>query len=331
MSSINTDLHYIWEGGISPTRLDVLKTCVYSAKYFNPNRNVIIWSNSLDKEQFLDYDIEIRKYGWDIFQDLPLDIEIIKSYYADKIDDKIQLKCYAREYSDLLRLIILYKFGGSYIDTDDICIKTLPDTQNVVCRSYDPHTHFYSKVPEDRLLEGKYREVKGYDHLRIYPRNDCWLNWQPKSDFLYRMLSDERLNNSQKSVYIGDELSFQSLTLDVCNQKLDTIGKDWNLYLTLIYIYEGHVSVCSGWDLGHFGGEMHDIWNTLPRVKDYEWSKYKCTKDTWLNYYEKIRLQYPLGCFIWLQDKDMIPEYFEERKEVMLMSSQIYHYIKSLL
>jgi hypothetical protein len=73
-----------------------------------------------------------------------------------------------REFSDLIRLVLLHKYGGSYVDTDDICIKKISDVKNIVCRCYDPHNSFYHQIQPDGCLPGKYREIEGYDHIKNY-------------------------------------------------------------------------------------------------------------------------------------------------------------------
>lgn len=332
---MNTDIHFYWESSNTPkSRLDVLKTCVYSAKKYNQEKKIILWSNSLDQESFdKKWNIEIRRYDWDIFNDIPLDISVIEKYYAKNVEGKIELLCNPRDFCDLFRIILLYKFGGSYIDTDDICFKKIPNNiNNIICRTYDPHTCFYSKISENDVIDGKYREIRGYDNIKFFIRNDCLLNWEPKSEFMNEILSSEKLNNSNKVLNIGDELSMQSLIFETCIKNLEKINKTYSLYLTLIQLYEGHASVCSFWDRGKFGGEMHDIYKNFPKIKEQQWGKYRCSRKVAENYINKLKNNYEAGCFIWLQDKDSIEEYFYEKpKENMLLSSQIYHIIKDSL
>lgn len=329
---MSTDIYFFWAGGISDTRLDILKTCIFSVKMFNPDRNVILYTDCITNDMLGDrYDIELRTFDLDIFNDTPVNIDVIKQYYGDIIDGTFRIKCHPREFCDIFRLVLLYKYGGSYIDTDDLCISKIGKTKNIVARCCDPHTCHYSNISHDRLMPAKYREVDGYD-LPMFIRNDCWLNWEPRSQFLYDMLSDDRLNRSEKALYIGDDFSFQSLALDTCNKHIGNIGDAFNLRMSLLHIYEGHIGVSSHYDTGQYGGEIHDIWRRLPDLDKYEWSKYKCTKDIALSFFEEVLSIYPDTCFLYLQDKDMIPAYFEDSDDkLQLMSTHIYKHIKSLL
>ena len=329
---MNKDIYFFWYGSISDTRLDVLKTCIFSTKMHNQDRNVILYTDSINKEMLgSKYDIELRQVDMSMFNDTPLNIDIIKSNYCDDINGKLCLKCHPREFSDLFRIVLLYKFGGSYVDTDDACLRPIGNTKNIVARCCDPHTCHYSNISHDRLMPAKYREIDGYD-LPMFIRNDCWLNWEPKSAFLHDLLTDQRLNNADRALYIGDDFSFQSLALDICNKHLFKIGDNFNLRMSLLHLYEGHIGVSSYYDRGHFGGEIHDIWNKLPDIDKHEWSRYKCTKDVAIGFINEVLSIYPDTCFLYLQDKDMIPAYFDDTDEHMqLMSTHIYKHIKSLI
>lgn len=329
---MSQEIYFFWYGSISETRLDVLKTCIISTKMYNPDRNVILYTNTISMDMLGNkYDIQLRSLDMSLFENIPLNIDVVKQYYCDTINGKLTLKCHPREFSDLFRVIILYKYGGSYVDTDDVCLRPINDTKNIVARCCDPHTCHYSNISHDRLMPAKYREIEGYD-LPMFIRNDCWLNWEPKSDFLFDMLSDARLNKADKTLYIGDNFSFQSLGLDICNKHLENIGKTFNLRMSLLHIYEGHIGVSSFYDRGQYGGEIHDIWNALPELDKYEWSKYKCTKQVAIEFLNKVLFIYPDTCFLYLQDKDMIDAYFiDSTDDLQLMSTHIYKYIKSIL
>ena len=292
---------FYWGGDISESRLRILKDCMYSTKAYNPDREIVLCSNSLTADMF-DPRFGIRVITWDssLFEGSPIDPLLIDRLYSDT---------WERNKSDIVRMGLLYKFGGSYVDTDDIAIKPMSDIPNLVCRSYDPHTCHYNKIPEPECISGKYREIRGYDNITMFPRNDCWQNFEPRSQFLHDLLSDYKIQSSEKPIGICDDFSWQSLTLEYLKKHLPL--KTVNYGLTLLYLYEGHVSCSSLWDLGHFGGEMHDIWNTLPNRNQYEWGKYKCTKEVASDFMDKV-LAYPYVSHLWLHDKDMNPEWLIE-------------------
>lgn len=292
---VNTIFFY-WDGAICDSRRKILNDCIYSTRIFNPHHTIILVSNSLTEKDFdPKYRILIHTWDYSLFDNTPLPKSLIEQHY---------INAHPRERSDLIRLVLLYKFGGSYIDTDDIAIKPINQSKvNLVCRSYDPHTcHYNNLVPED-CIEGRYREISGYDDINIFPRNDCWLNFIPNSQFIYSILSNPKVVNSDKALYIGDNTSWQSLTLESC--KSNQIGVDYNLGLTLLYLYEDFVSASSPWDRCAHGGELCDIWKKLPNIDDYEWGFYKCDKQTAMSFYKEVYDKYPYLSHMWLHSKDM--------------------------
>lgn len=313
------NIFFYWDGPISSTRLKILEDSIYSTRRFNPDRPIYLISNWI-KELNNKYNINIVEWDDTLFDGLNIPIL-----------DKYKTANY-REVSDLVRLVLLYQFGGSYIDTDDLCINKLPDLKNLVCRSYDPHTCHYNNLTPKDCIPGEYREIRGYDHIPIFPRNDCWLNFEPNSKFIYDILNNPKFLNSEKIIYIGDGFSFQSLSLESCLKNINEIGVIFNLGLTLLYFYEDFVSASSYWDRCHHGGEMCDLYNDLPGIKDYEWGFYKCTESTAMEFYNKVINQYPYLSHMWLHSKDMKEEWLSDTvNEYSSLSTWIYKKIKEKL
>ena len=313
------NIFFYWDGPISDTRLKILEDSIYSTRVFNPNRPIYLISNWI-KELNSKYNIHIVEWDDTLFNGLNIPTL-----------DKYKTANY-REISDLIRLVLLYQFGGSYIDTDDLCINKLPDLKNLVCRSYDPHTCHYNNLTPDDCIPGVYREIRGYDHIPIFPRNDCWLNFEPNSKFIYDILTNPKFLNSEKVIYIGDGFSFQSLSLESCLKNINEIGVTFNLGLTLLYFYEDFVSASSYWDRCHHGGEMCDLYDNLPGIKDYEWGFYKCTEATAMEFYDKVINQYPYLSHMWLHSKDMKEEWLSDTiNEYSSLSTWIYKKIREKL
>jgi hypothetical protein len=311
------NIFFYWDGIISDSRMKILEDCLYSTRIFNPERPIYLISNSISQ---LDtkYQIEIINWDDDLFDGI--NIPILDKYKSAN----------HREMSDLIRLVLLYKFGGSYIDTDDLCINKLPTLKNLVCRSYDPHTCHYNQLTPEDCIPGKYREVSGYEHINIFPRNDCWLNFEPKSKFIEDIFNNPKFKNSDKVIYIGDGFSWQSLTLESCLKNIDSIGSVYNLGLTLVYLYEDFVSASSYWDRCLYGGEMCDIYKSLPEIEDYDWGSYKCNKETAENFYQKILDTYPYVSHMWLHSKDMKEEWMrDDIDDLSSLSNWIYKIIKN--
>jgi hypothetical protein len=321
------NIFFFWEGPISSTRLEILQNCVYSTRLFNPQRPIWLVSNSI-KSEMLDNKFNIKIYEWDssIFDNLHIPKEHLETKY---------LHAGYRELSDVMRLILLYKFGGSYIDTDDLAINKLADitTKNIVCRSYDPHTCHYNKLTPEDCINGIHREIEGYDNIPMFPRNDCWVNFEPESYFIRDLLSNPKIISSEKAIYIGDDFSWQSLTLETCKKNIKDIGSVFNFALTLMYVYEDFVAGSSFWDRCMHGGEMCDIWNKLEDVDKYDWGFYKCRQKVALDYLENVRKQYPYLSHLWLHSKDMNQDWLlkDLNEEKYQVSTWIYKNIKDLI
>jgi len=313
---------FYWDGPISESRLQILKDAIYSTRVFNPNHYICLVSNTLKSSDFdPKYYINVNTWNETVFQGLPLTPERIEKY----------TNAHPRELSDLMRLVLLYQWGGSYIDTDDLGIKPMSETPNLICRSYDPHTSFYNKVKDDQCVPGKIKEIEGFEGINTFPRNDCWHNWQPKSDFIRQLLWNDKFVNADNVVYIGDDWSWQSLTNETIIKNLDSWKTEWNYGLTLLYLYEDFVSGCSYWDRCHYGGEMCEIWNALPNIKDYEWGFYKTHRETARAFYRIVAQKYPNLSHMWLHSKDMKEEWLLEElnpNELYSVSTWIYDEIK---
>ena len=248
-------------------------------------------------------------------------------------EDKIQKYIHAgpRDFSDLFRLVLLWQYGGSYIDTDDLAIKPMSVKHNLICRSYDPHTSFYNKITDDGCVSGKLREIPGYEHINMFPRNDCWQNWDSKSEFITDLLRNEKFLNAENVISILNNVSWQSLVNETCIKKIDSHGRYWNYGLTLLYLFEDFVASSSEWDRCLHGGEMCDMWTKLNNINEYPWGFYKTDKETAMKFYHDICEKYPFLSHLWLHSKDMKSEWLLEtldESEKYSISTWIYDDVK---
>lgn len=297
---------FYWDGRISESRMRILRDSVYSTRVFNHNHTIYIVTNTLNEEDFDGkYDIKIKRWDESIFDETPISAEKIRKY----------VKTSPRDFSDLFRLVLLYRFGGSYVDTDDLCIAPISKTRNIVCRSYDPHTSFYNNIKDEQCVSGSIREIGGYDHINMFPRNDCWQNWNEKHPFIYDILTNERFQNDDEITNITGDYSWQSITNETCIKWLGTHNIDWNFRLTLLYFFEDFVAHSSYWDRCDGGGEMCDVWRNLPKINEYKWGEYKCNKEVAIELYNKIVELYPSVSHLWLHSKDAKKEWLEDIDE----------------
>lgn len=316
------NIFFFWEGYIRGNRLKLLQDCVYSTRILNVDRPIYIISNTLDQSIFEDkYNVKVVKWDYSFFDEcgIPIDF-LIKNYFNTS----------PRELADLMRLVALHKFGGSYVDTDDIAIKPMATTKNTICRSYDPHTSFYNHILPEQCVPGKYREISGYDHLNMFPRNDCWQNFEPGHYLIYELLNNPKVQNAGKAVYITDDFSWQSLINEIVVKYQHKIGIDFNYKLTLLYLYEDFIAGSSLYDLGKMGGELHDIYNQLPNISDYSWGNYKCTAEVGLSFYNTIISKYPNVSHMWMHSKEAKTEWFEglDLTKNYSLTTWIYNIIK---
>ena len=297
------NIWFYWDGPISDSRLRILKDSVYSTRVFNPDYKINLLSNTLTNDCFDEkYKINVMKWSKDVFLDTPVSLDKAEKY----------IKSHPRELSDLLRVVLLYKYGGTYIDTDDLCIAPISKTKNIICRSYDPHTSFYNKVKDEDCVPGYLREIRGYDHINMFPRNDCWQNWEVKHPFILDMLENEEFQSKDDVVYIGGDFSWQSICNETCIKRLSSHGNEWNFKLTLVYLFEDFVAWSSFWDRCNHGGEMCDLWSALPDLDKYKWGEYKCSKEIGEYFYDLILDRFPNASHLWLHSKDQKEEWLNK-------------------
>ena len=317
------NIFFYWDGGAPERRLKILDDVIYSTRMFNPDRPIYLISNTIQQSRFSKvFNIQVVKWSEDFFDECEIPLTFLREKYFNTSH---------REFCDLFRIVLLHKFGGSYIDTDDICIKEISNIKNIICRSYDPHTSFYNNITDEQCVDGKYREIRGYDHITMFPRNDCWHNFEPNHFMLKQLLSNEKFLKSEKEIYIGDSFSWQSLTLETIINNIEKIGIDFNFGLTLMYLYEDFVSVSSGYDRCVHGGEMCDIYDTLPNIKNYPWGSYRCNRSVAEDFYNLVVNKYPYLSSMWLHLKDAEKEWYIENldeNDEYLLSTWIYYFMK---
>lgn len=317
---------FYWDGSkLDGERLSQAIDSIWSTIHFNPDRKIWLISNTEAPEDWPN--VRVTKWDDSIYSDMPNAEEWAKIYNT----------AHPRDRSDLIRLLLLYKYGGSYIDTDDICLRAMPplEKENIVSRSYDPHTcHYDGWKPEDCIPGWTRGETSEFQHIPWFPRNDCWYNWQPKHELIFSVIKAgaEKPEAGINSIYTAGrtgKLSWQSLILIELKNRLHEWGKTWQSALTLIYLPESHVSACSHWDKGHYGGELHSIW---PK-SEQPWGQQEFSSleaDTWL---ATALDRWPLASHLWLHDKGarVSPQWHlrAPHKTTELMSTHIIRKIRA--
>jgi hypothetical protein len=320
------NIFLFWEGDINENRLSILITVIKSIYYFNTDKVIYLFSNSLKEDKIIDI-LNICKVVRYSYKELIINTPIENKENIKNAYEKIQHD--GRMFSDFFRFIILYKFGGTYTDTDNICICKLPLEKNIICRTYDPHTAFYDKISDEDCIPGQYKDNKKFTDIKFAVRNDCWLNFESNDKLLYIILNSDKLIDENNNVlYITHTNgSWQGLLLTTIRDNIEELTKTnkYILGLNLLYLYEKFIASSSVWDKCTNGGELCSLYNELPNIKDYDWGEYKSDKQTALIFLEKCKAYFPTCCFLWMGDKESNEELFNKNIfEKQRLSSWIY-------
>ena len=120
-------IHFIWVGEHpTPATMEQIQKAISSAKKHNPNHSIFLHSNVIPQKEVFDCIIKPIDFQ---YKDSP--IENLKIAPMHEAPDGF-LQTPPVFYSDVFRLFILWKYGGSYIDLDDISIRSLPTTPNML-------------------------------------------------------------------------------------------------------------------------------------------------------------------------------------------------------
>ncbi len=304
------NIWFYWDGPCEGERRQQMYDSLFSTRGFNRSRPIYLVSNTWEQEPILtERGIEVVRWD-DTIYDLMPNGDRWRPLYN---------QASARDRCDLLRFLFLRGWAGSYIDTDDMCIRPIPMPSlhlnnkqsnlnaNMVCRSYDPHTCHYDGNTREMCLPGNLRRQKPqYDHIQIFPRTDVWLNHQENSPIVRHLLNRPEMDPDRgiNTIYsYGDSevVSWQTMIMRTCHDMLPQHRKTWNLEMTLIYLYESHVANCSHWDQGLHGGEMHQIWPDTQLLEP--WGSQRFTRQQFMTFKKQALNQFPKATHLWLHDK----------------------------
>lgn len=329
------NIYLFWEGNISDERLELLLLNIASINYFNKNKKLYLLSNSLNNDERLFKIKNICKIVQYNFESL------IKDTFLEK---KPKIKIYdlskkdPRQFCDFLRFVILYKYGGTYTDTDNLCFRKITNLKNVITRTYDEHYAHHDKIL-DKLIPGKYKYNKLYENIPFTLRNDNWINIKPKNNYLKLILNSEELFKNDKPLYIYHSKSWQWHIQNIAYDNIDIVSKENLFGLNLVYFFDDFVSYTCKRDLclkNNFDGEMCELYKNLPNIRDVKWGTYKTNYKTSISMLNKIKKQFPTCSFIWLatKEKELIDDNVIgknisfDKKSKKKIKSWIYLYIK---
>jgi len=294
ITSSKDNIYILWEYPLDrKAAFERLNFSLKTVCYFNKNKNIYLFSNVLTDEMISHINKGENNFHilrWSI-DDLMLSTPF-KDNYKNYIPDQVGWV----SFSDIFRLAVIYRWGGTYVDVDNIAIKKLPDIDNILSRTLDPHS-FDKK--DTVLIPGKYREGQGkekYNHIPFRFRNDPMVNFEAEHPFIKELIEmgikENAPHNSSWQELMGE------LFLDHKENKKSQI----NSGLLLAYLPDGRGCYdYSDYDKCKYGGEMCDIlFESCPDIQhvgDYKTDKREYAEKVLAEIYNR----FPNVAFLWSQ------------------------------
>lgn len=127
------------------------------------------------------------------------------------------------ELSDIIRLALLYKNGGTWLDVDDIAVRKFPSNKNILgtflWKNNKKNATYWGSA--FNLVDGSIMSDK-YKDFGFHIQNDPMVNWEKGNMFLYEwMVQIKKFNSSDWGQKVPTEII----------RKKSTIIKECNLSL----------------------------------------------------------------------------------------------------
>lgn len=328
-------------------RAELTRVAVWTAWKHNPGNKIYMFSNTLQPKdlEHKDMNITIVRYDWkELVKDTPVERNALAVRVYSSAEPRI--------FSDIMSLVLLYKFGGSYFDTDDVCYQQLPLVKNVIPRTYDiadiqwcgvalPESS--PEVLESFLIDGEHRETGTHPHIPFFVRIDGWVNWHPRHHFMEDMLKGQLLNGEGGVMGFGAGKYCHSppkLVLETATKNIDKVLQGCVFGLSLLYLYDTFLSSDPG--VTKREGELFEVYSKLfPEASltpDYfkgelrEGSTWglgvQYTREEAERFLEEVKRVFPCSSFVWMCDKDENRELFDDSTETARMITWIYRISK---
>lgn len=179
----NSIFHGFWDSNnkIDNIQLTQIKIWAKSILYFHPTSKVFLYTkknviplnalglNNLEVIYFENLDI--------FFKNTPLECYTIKNNLCKP------------ELSDIIRLALLYKHGGTWLDIDDVVTREFPNKTNILGsflweNNKDKATYWGSTF---NLVSGELISDM-YKNYGFHIQNDPMVNWEKGNKFLYKWM-----------------------------------------------------------------------------------------------------------------------------------------------
>ena len=171
---------------VTNARIQQFVKCFSSVRYHHPDATIRFYST--EPQSFHQQLKELVPFVEIVILDLK---NLFRDTPAEPYSAKT-VRCDWKELSDLVRLAILWKWGGTWVDTDDILIRPIPWIRNVV--PYLEWPGVKSKLywgSNFTLIDGKWKGDLGRDlQSGFHIQNDPLLNFEPGNEFLAQWMKE---------------------------------------------------------------------------------------------------------------------------------------------
>jgi hypothetical protein len=167
------------QGAVTPQRMRQFVKCFTSIRYHHPGAAIHFFT------------IKSNSFAAELRELVPfVNIVIFEQnelFFGTPADGYRSTKCNWKEHSDLIRLAILWRWGGTWIDTDDVVIRPIPSVPNVL-----PYLEWPGVKEKEywsshfTLIDGKWKSSLASRDMEagFHIQNDPLLNFEPENPFL---------------------------------------------------------------------------------------------------------------------------------------------------
>lgn len=142
-----------------------------------------------------------------IIPDNLINIDNLKLIYVDNFEElfldtplngyKIPNNLSKPELSDIIRLVLLYKNGGTWLDIDDVVVREFPKEKNILgtflWKNNKNKASYWGST--FNLVDGLLVSDK-YKNFGFHIQNDPMINWEKGNEFLYKWMENIMKNKS---------------------------------------------------------------------------------------------------------------------------------------
>jgi len=180
-----------WDSNFKVTNIQLIqiKLWIKSILFFHENANVYLYTkiNVIPPGLLNINNLEIIYL--DNFEKLFIDTPLVNYKISNNISKP--------EISDIIRLVLLYKNGGTWLDIDDIVIRKFPEEKNILgtflWKNNKKQANYWGSnfnLIDGLLISNIYKDY-GF-HIQ----NDPMINWEKGNKFLYKWMEEIIINKS---------------------------------------------------------------------------------------------------------------------------------------